>query len=319
MTVLVTGANGFVGSALAATLNDRGWAVRGAMRGEQSGNRSPYPCVPVGAVHGGTDWSRALAGAESVVHLVARTHVTTEPGTGNLDAYRRVNVEGTRRLAEQAVEAGVKRLVFVSSVKVNGELTHEHTFTAHDTPAPSDAYGLSKWEAEQALWELADRTGLEVVVARPPLVYGPGVKANFARLMDWVRSGLPLPFGAVDNRRSMVALPNLVDVLVRCLETSAAAGHTFMVSDGMDVSTPGLIRRIAEAMGRRSRLVPVPVKVLEFAGSLTGRLGEVRRLCGSLQVDIEAAREILVWEPPVDVDRAIDDTVSAYLKHTGAT
>jgi len=214
------------------------------------------------------------------------------------------------------VAAGVKRLVFLSSVKVNGESTDERLFRAEDAPNPQDAYGKSKWEAEQALHEVAAKTALETVIVRPPLVYGPGVKANFARLMNWVRRGVPLPLGAIKNKRSMVALPNLVDLLVTCVRSPSASGKTFMVSDGHDVSTPELIRGIAAAFHTRPRLVPVPVPVLRATGRMLGRQAEVDRLCGSLQVDISDTCQTLGWEPVVSMPEALKETVESFLRDT---
>ena len=310
MTVLITGANGFLGGAVTNALADRGVAVRGAVRSAHATSDMPCNCVSVGEVNGTTDWSKALEGVTSVVHLVARTHVMNERGRGDLQDYRPVNVEGTRRLADQAAEAGVQRLVFVSSVKVNGERTRGQPFRADDAPEPEDAYGISKWEAEQQLADVSARTPLETVVVRPPLVYGPGVKGNFARLIKLVERGLPLPLGAIDNRRSLVALPNLVDLLVRCVDAPNAAGRTFLVSDGEDVSTPRLIRMLGEASGRRAPLVPIPTALLHLAGRLTGRGEQVERLCGSLQVNISDTRETLGWTPPVKLRDALRDTVA---------
>jgi UDP-glucose 4-epimerase len=223
-----------------------------------------------------------------------------------LTAFRAVNVEGTLNLARQAAAAGVKRFVFVSSVKVNGEATLPgQPFTADDAPAPLDAYGISKMEAEQALREIALQTGMEVVIIRPPLVYGPGVKANFAAMMRWLQRGVPLPLGAIHNQRSLVALDNLVDLIVTCLTHPAAANQTFLVSDGEDVSTTELLRRMGRAMGRPARLIPVPVSWLKLAAALVGKRDVAQRLCGSLQVDIEKTRRLLGWTPPLTLDQGL--------------
>ncbi|MDZ7641614.1 MAG: NAD-dependent epimerase/dehydratase family protein [Desulfurivibrio sp.] len=259
----------------------------------------------------------ALAGVDCVVHTAARAAVMADPVADPLVALREVNVAGTRRLAEQAAGAGVRRLVFISSVKVNGERTApEAPFLFSDTPAPEDAYAISKWEAEQALWQVAAQTGLEVVVVRPPLVYGPGVGGNFARLLGLVARGWPLPLGAVNNRRSLVALANLVDLLRVCVDHPAAAGRTFLVADGDDLSTPELLRRLALAMGRPVRLLPVPPVFLWRAGRLLGREAELARLLSSLQVDISFTRRTLGWEPPVRVDDALRETVEGWLSLT---
>lgn len=317
--VAVTGAAGFVGGALAATLIGAGRAVRPLLRvareGHTAGGRS---VVAVGDIGPATDWSAALAGVDCVVHCAARVHVMKEAAADPLAAFRAVNTGGTRRLAEQAAAAGVRRLVFVSSIKVNGERTApEASFLFSDPPAPEDAYGLSKWEAEQALWQVAAFTGLEVVVVRPPLVYGPGVGANFFRLLRLVERGWPLPLGAVDNRRSQVALDNLVDLLATCIDHPAAAGQTFLVSDGEDLSIPELIRRLARTMGRPDRLWPVPVPLLRLGGRLLGHSAEVARLVGSLQVDIEHTCRTLGWRPPITVDEGLRRAVECLSNHDG--
>jgi nucleoside-diphosphate-sugar epimerase len=227
-----------------------------------------------------------------------------------LDAYRLVNVEGTLNLALQAAAAGVRRFVFVSSIKVNGEATSpRRPFTADALPAPLDPYGVSKLEAEQGLRELEAKTSMEVVIVRPPLVYGQGVKANFASMLCWVARGIPLPLGAIHNARSMVTLDNLVDLLVTCLKHPAAAGHTFLVSDGEDVSTSELLRRTAHAMGRKAFLLPIPTFMLDWGAALLGKRAVAQRLCGSLQVDIEKTRHLLGWNPPLTLDQGLKKAV----------
>jgi nucleoside-diphosphate-sugar epimerase len=308
--IVVTGGNGFIGRRLCAELAARGRPVRAAVREL----REPHPqAFPVGDIHADTDWEAALAGAEAVVHCAARVHVMQDSAADPLTAFRAVNLEGTRRLAEVAAEVGVRRLVFLSSIKVNGEATAPGSpFRASDSPRPSDAYAVSKWEAEQALHGIAARTGLEVVVVRPPLVYGPGVRANFERLMRLVARGAPIPLGSVDNRRSMVALDNLVDLLIHCVDHPAAAAQTFLVSDRRDLSTPEWIRMLAAAMGRPARLLPVPPALLRLGGRLTGRGAEVERLIDSLQLDIEPTCETLDWSPPVSVEEGLSRTVAAF-------
>jgi len=294
--IAVTGATGFVGGAVVSALARSGHDVRPLSRLPGAG------MVSVGDIGPDTDWSQALKGVTCVIHCAARVHVMKEAAADALTAFRSVNTTGTRRLAEQAAQAGVRRMVFVSSVKVNGESTQPgRPFRSSDTPAPLDAYGQSKWEAEQALWAVCSATGLQGVVVRPPLVYGPGVGANMARLMKLVASGLPLPLGSIQNRRSLVALDNLSNLLVHCTEHAAATGRTFLVSDGEDLSTPDLIRQMALAMGRNARLVPVPVGLLRLGGQLTGRGAEVARLVDSLQVDLAPTRDALSWSPPVSV------------------
>ena len=251
-SVLVTGATGFIGQSLCHRLMELNHSVRSAVRSLHSSfSSSGVEPIPVGNLDSTTDWSSALAGVDCVIHCAARAHVMYETESDALAAYRAVNVAGTQRLAEQAAAAGVKRLVYLSSIKVNGEQTALGApFLFSDAPVPEDPYGVSKWEAEQALWEVSSKTGLELVVIRPPLVYGPRVKGNFLRLLRWVSRGLPLPLGAVQNQRSLVGLDNLVDLLIRCVDHPAAAGQTFLVSDGQDLSTPELIRQLADAMDK---------------------------------------------------------------------
>jgi UDP-glucose 4-epimerase len=249
-----------------------------------------------------SDWTAALDGIDTVVHLAARVHVMRDTATDPLGAFRRINVDGTMNLARQAAAAGVRRFVFVSSLKVNGEAG---SYTEADVPAPADPYGVSKWEAERALRDLAGESGLELVVIRPPLVYGPGVGANFAALVRAVRRHLPLPLGLVHNRRSLVALDNLVDVIATCVDHPAAANEVFLVSDGEDLSTPDLIRRLAAAMGTRALLLPVPPPLLRAAAAIAGRTATIDRLLGSLSVDITKVRTLLAWSPPVGVDEAL--------------
>ena len=318
--VAVTGATGFVGNAVVCELASHGFDVRAVVRmvnASSSPSVSNITHTAVGDIDSHTDWSAALTGVDCVIHCAARAHVMHETEADALAAYRSVNVQGTRRLAEQAAAAGVRRLVFLSSVKVDGETTDGllHPFGSPrfarddgggvDAVAPADPYGISKWEAEQALWEVSARTGLEVVVVRPPLVYGPGVKGNLARLLRLVRSGMPLPFGAVQNKRSLIGLDNLVDLLIRCVDHPAAAGQTFLVSDGEDLSTPDLLRHMAAAMGRSARLYPVPVSLLRLAASALGKRAEIDRLVGSLQIDSSHTRQVLGWAPPVSVQEGI--------------
>ena len=305
MTVctLVTGGSGFVGSAVLARLRHAQVPVLGVARHEVPGGK----CVRGPALEGVGDWSQLLQNCGVVVHPAARVHVMRDSASDPLNAYRAANVEGTLNLARQAAAAGVRRFVFISSIKVNGEETAPgRPFTADDEPAPLDPYGMSKAEAESGLRALAAATGMEVVIIRPPLVYGPGVKANFLSMMRWLHRGVPLPLGAVDhNRRSFVALDNLVDLIVTCIDHPAAANRTFLVSDDMDLSTSELLRRLAAAMGVPARLLPVPVWALHAAAKLAGRNALFQRLCGSLQVDIANTREALDWCPPIGVDEGL--------------
>jgi nucleoside-diphosphate-sugar epimerase len=313
--VLVTGASGFVGSALCAHLVAEGHAVRGAVRKMRE---NPLPGVEYQIVSDmsiGANWKEVLTDINVVVHCAARVHVMKEASVDSLAAFREVNVKGTAYLAEQAVDRGAKRFIYISSIKVNGETTSGHPFKADDTPAPEDHYGISKWEAEQALQEIAEKTGLEVVIIRPPLVYGPGVRANFLRLMQGIMSGVPLPLGAIDNRRSIVALDNLVDLVKECLHNPQAINQTFLVSDGDDLSTKALIQHIAVALGRPVRLIPVPVSLLRAMARLLGKSEFAQRLCGSLQVDISKTQDQLSWSPPISVDKALHKTAKHFLSN----
>lgn len=264
-----------------------------------------------------THWAAALQGVSAVLHCAARVHVMAEAAANPLDEFRRVNVQGTLNLARQAAASGVRRFVFVSSIKVNGEATPTgSSFTADDLPTPLDAYGISKMEAEQGLREIASQTGMQVVIVRPPLVYGPGVKANFAAMMRWLQRGVPLPLGAIHNQRSLVALDNLVDLLVTCITHPAAANQTFLVSDGEDVSTTELLRRMGQAMGKPARLLPVPANWLQLAAMLVGKRAVAQRLCGSLQVDIEKTRQLLGWSPPLTLDQGLKKAVEGRVRET---
>jgi len=313
LKVLLTGATGFVGRGVLARLRQENDVE---VRVAQRGRAAPWPeGVEVAQIDGlsvAQSWDEALQGVEVVIHCAARVHVMDEQAADPLAGFRAVNVEATRHLAQQAAAAGVTRFVFVSSIKVNGEETAAgRPFTANATARPQDAYGQSKLEAEQALFAIAAQTGLEVVVVRPPLVYGPGVKANFASLMRALQRRLPLPFGAIDNRRSLVARDNLVDLLLCCARHPAAAGQVFLVSDGEDLSTAQLCRGLSQALGVRPRLLPVPPALLRLLGRLTGRSQQVQRLLGSLQVDISATCRRLDWRPPVRVEQALRETAQA--------
>lgn len=315
MHILLTGATGFVGQGLLAELQSRGHRVTVAIRQALAGMVAA-DCWQVGDMGGDVDWLPALSGVEAVIHAAARVHVMAERCTDPLAEYRRVNVSGTLNLARQAAAAGVRRFIFISSIKVNGEGSESgKPYSADDQPAPADPYGISKLEAEQGLMALAAETGMEVVIIRPVLVYGPGVKANFHSMMNWLRRGVPLPLGAIGNRRSLVALDNLVDLVVTCLDHPAAANRVFLVSDGEDLSTTELLQRMGVALGRPARLLPVPAGWLEIVASLLGKKAVAQRLCGSLQVDIEETRRLLDWTPPVTVDAALHKTARYFLEH----
>lgn len=317
MRILVTGATGFVGGALVHRLaSDPRFRTRAAVRLDDSSLPPGVERARVASVGAHSDWREALSGVDVVVHAAARVHVMRERDADTLGEFRRVNTAGSLNLARQAAIAGVRRFVFISSIKVNGESTPiDRPYTADDTPAPADPYGVSKHEAEQGLHELARLTGLEVVIIRPVLVYGPGVKANFRSMLVWLHRGIPLPLGALSNRRSLVALDNLVDLVFRCITHPAAANETFLVSDGEDLSTSDLLKRAARALGTSARLVPVPAAILMVATRLLGKGSVGDRLCGSLCVDITKTCALLGWSPPVDVDAALASTGAYFLEH----
>ena len=314
--VLVTGATGFVGGALCETLARADYLVRGALRTDRAVPTAIAEKVIVGDINSTTDWTQALRGVDLVIHAAARSHVL-HPAQGSADLYFETNDRGTERLANVATRMQVSRFIYLSSIKVNGEETPARAYTSADEPHPQDDYGLSKRRAEQHVAAAAEHTGMAAVIVRPPLVYGPGVRANFLRLLRWVDHGWPLPLGAVRNARSLVNVWNLCDFLLLVLKHPDAPGRTWLVSDGEDLSTPDLIRRIGTAMGRRVRLPPVPVAFLQLSAALVGRRGELARLCGSLAVDITQTRTQLGWSPCVSVDEALARTVAWYLQ--GAT
>lgn len=304
---LVTGANGFVGGSLCAELLRQEYAVRAAVR---SADLRMDDCerVIVGSINSETDWSAALCGVDVVIHLAARVHVVNDTAADLLAEFFRVNLYGTENLARQAARAGVKRLVYVSSIKVNGERT-TLPFTESDEPNPQDPYGVSKCEAEQILHHVAAETGLQIVIVRPPLVYGAGAKGNFAQMVKVLRSGIPLPLASVRNLRSLIYVGNFVDALIVCATHPAATGQTYLVSDGEDISTPDLLRRLGAAMGHPARLLPCPVALLQFGGRLLGKSEQVERLLGALRVDSRKICRELHWSPPYSLQQGLCATV----------
>lgn len=312
-TVLITGSTGFVGAALVKQLASlMTCQVRALVR-----SKGVVFAESVTPVYVGSDYLTSgnvpLTGVDVLIHCAARVHVMSDASSDPLSEYRKINVDGTLNLAKQAAQSGVKRFIFISSIKVNGEETQVGTpFTPEDIPAPSDPYGVSKMEAEQQLMSLGKEIGMEIVVIRPVLVYGPGVKANFRSMMSWLNKGWPLPLGAIRNQRSFVALENLIDLIITCIEHPGAANQVFLASDGYDMSTTQLLKQLGEALGRPARLIPVPVSILVRAASLLGRRSAAQRLCGSLQVDIRKSRDLLGWSPPSTVENALRKTASNF-------
>ena len=305
--ILVTGATGFVGKEVVRRLlaEDSQQSVVVAVR--RDNKLWPVRVLPrmAGDLESSTYWSVALKGVSSIVHCAARVHVMADTAVDSLEEFRRINVLGTLNLARQAADAGLRRFVFISSIGVNGAVTSQSPFTSKDRAEPHSPYAHSKYEAELGLQALSVETGMEVVIIRPPLVYGADAPGNFGSLMRWLKRGIPLPLGAIYNQRSLVALDNLVDLIVTCLTHPAAANQTFLVSDGEDVSTTELLRRMGRAMGCPARLVPVPASWLKLAATLVGKQDIAQRLCSSLQVDIAKTRDLLGWRPPLSLDQGL--------------
>ena len=316
MRLLITGATGFIGRAvLAQAALDPTLEVWGSERRALAEGKKLVDPTFFRDLAPDTDWAEAVSGVEAVVHTAARVHVMNDVARDPLLDYRRTNVEGTFSLARQAVEAGVRRFVFISSIKVNGEHTLPgQPFAADDVPRPADPYGVSKHEAETGLRRLSQESSLELVVIRPVLVYGPGVRANFLSMLGWIHRGVPLPLGAIHNKRSLLALDNLVDLIMTCLRHPSAANQTFLASDGEDLSTTALLRRVARSLDRPARLIPVPSRVLAGVARFLGKADLAQRLCGSLQVDITKTKELLGWAPPVTVDEGLKEAARYFLQ-----
>ena len=324
MKVLLTGATGFLGGALLKYLVKADqYALVAAVRSLSSPLNVMCESIIVGDISAKTNWEQAVFNVDVVIHTAARVHIMSESAVDSLTAFCEVNARGTLNLAQQATEAGVKRFIFISSIKVNGEGTCLPTdagcegvacFTAEDTFIPVDPYGASKYNAEQGLLALAQKTGMEIVIIRPPLIYGPAVKANFALMMKWVGRGVPLPFGAINNKRSLLALDNLVSFIAHCIHHPKAVNEVFLISDGEDVSTTELLNKVARALGKKSLLLPIPVSWLKFAASLMGKDEAANRLLGSLQVDSSKAHELLDWKPVISMDEQLKKMVGVVSK-----
>jgi len=303
VNILLTGATGFLGRQLAKYLHSKPHVGLTAVV-RRSVDISAFQTREVQRINANTDWSEALINQQVVIHAAARAHIMKEDLADPVVEYRQVNVDGTVNLARQAAEAGVRRFIFISSIGVNGNINTK-PFTEDDTPKPADPYAQSKLEAEQGLWEIQHETGMELVVIRPPLVYGPNAPGNFGSLTRWIDKGVPLPLGAIQNQRSLVALDNLVDLITTCIDHPAAANQVFLAGDGQDLSTTELLRSVARAAGKPSRLIPIPSSLLMLAATLLGKKAVAQRLLGSLQVDISKARDLLEWEPPISVEEGL--------------
>jgi nucleoside-diphosphate-sugar epimerase len=310
---IITGATGFVGNALVKQLLVGNYEVVGTVRTSNSMLPDGVNRLLIPDILDEIQWNYVLEGVDVVIHCAARAHIMNDRVADPLAEFRQVNTAGTLNLARQAAEAGVRRFVFISSIKVNGELTEGMRFSSEDAFVPTDPYGLSKYEAEQGLLALAKETGMEVVIIRPTLVYGSGVKGNFASLLKWMKRGVPLPFGAINNQRSFIALDNLVDFIIHCINHPKAANEIFLISDGEDVSTTELLQKVAHAFGKRALLLPIPVSWMKLAAKLLDKADVANRLFGSLQVDSSKAYELLGWEPIITMDEQLKKIADAYL------
>ncbi len=314
MTILLTGATGFVGAALCESLCQQGYPLTAAVRRTSSSLPVAAKQSLIGDLSSDTDWSSALSGINTVIHLAARAHIMRDSATDPLSAFRQTNTVATLHFAQQAADAGVSRFVYISSIKVNGENTGDTPFTPETCFTPSDPYGLSKYEAEQGLMKIAQQTDMEIVIIRPPLIYGAGVKGNFLSLFQWLNSGIPLPLGLIQNQRSLVYIGNLIDLIITCIKHPAAANQVFLVSDSEDISTTELLRCMGSALGKSARLVPVQPKLIELCANLLGKQDAVQRLLGNLQVDISKTKQLLSWEPKIGMNEGLQKTAEWYLE-----
>ena len=321
--ILLTGADGFIGSTLTTRLHECSYVVRAAVRtalnsrAQQDSGSTALQSIVLSDASTDDETKEALEDVQTVVHLAARVHIMSDRSASPLHEFRRVNVQWTGRLARLAAAQGVRRFIFLSSVKVNGERTMS-PFTEQDPPRPEDPYAMSKWEAEKALAAISSETGIETVIVRSPLVYGPDVRGNFLQLLKVIRCGIPLPFAGIHNQRSLIYRENLADALIRCMQEGGASGKTYLVSDGEDLSTPELIRRLADAMRVRARLWPIPTRLLLCAGRMMGKGAVIGRLVDSLQIDSSKIRRELSWTPPFRVERGLQEAASWFLNTTSA-
>jgi nucleoside-diphosphate-sugar epimerase len=304
--LLITGGNGFIGKAICENLKSLNYLVKITSRKNIKINDNRITSYNIGEIDKQTKWINVLDDIDCVIHCAAKTHFVNNIKKSSLFSYKKVNIEGTVNLAEKAAACGVKRFIFLSSIKVNGEKTlKSRIFKHNDIPKPEDAYGISKWEAEKALWKISKKTGLEIVIIRAPLVYGSGVKGNLNRLINLVKLGIPLPFSQINNRRSLIGIDNLVDIIIQCIDNPKVVGKTFLVSDGKDLSTPELINLIALSMGKKANLFPLPIFILKFLGLIFGRREEISRLIGSLKIDNSHLKKVLNWAPLVSAEDGI--------------
>lgn len=313
--ILLTGSTGFIGSSLTQHLHQKGYPIIAAIRQISDAFSPGIQQVSVSDLLPSTNWTSAINKVDTIIHLAARAHILKDQATAPLAAFRETNTYATLNLAQQAANAGVRRFIFISSIGVNGNQTYAKPFAADDLPTPAEPYAISKHEAEIGLRQIAAETGMEVVIIRPPLVYGANAPGNFEQLIKTVARGIPLPLDNIHNQRSLVALPNLIDLITTCIDHPAAANQTFLVSDGEDLSTTQLLQRLSHALGKPARLLSIPQSWLETALTLVGKHAIAQRLCGNLQVDISKTRDLLGWTPPVSVDAALRQTAQAYLQN----
>jgi len=314
-TLLITGITGFVGKALAEHLiNNSNYNIIATTRRKIPLHKNIKQIV-VGDLNTNIDWSNILTKVDHIIHLAGRAHIMQDTAKNPLNEFRKTNTESTLKLAKQAAKSGIKRFIFLSSIKVNGESTKPNKPFKHNHPSnPSDPYAQSKHEAEQELKKIANTSKMEIVIIRPPLIYGPQVKANFKKMIQWVQKGIPLPLGAINNKRSFVSLDNLTDLITLCLQHPKAANQTFLVSDNHDLSTTELLQRIAQALGKNTPLIPIPSNIITRVASLLGKKDLAQRLCGSLQVDIQHTKQTLNWHPPIKLNNALKKTVKHWKK-----